>query len=38
VLNIVIVFIGLLLILDSLAGWISSSTIKSFPSPFPSGA
>ena len=38
VLNIVIVFIGLLLILNSLAGWISSCTINSFPSPFPSGA
>ena len=37
VLNIVIVFIGLLLILNSLAGWISSCTINSFPSPFPSG-
>jgi branched-chain amino acid transport system permease protein len=38
VLNIVIMFIGLLLILNSLAGWISSCTMKSFPSPFPSGA
>ena len=37
VLNIVIMFIALLLILNSLAGWISSCTIKSFPSPFPSG-
>ena len=36
VLTIVIVFIGLLLILNSLAGWIFSYTIKSFPSPFPS--
>src|ERR1700750_2104386 len=38
VLTIVIVFIGLLLILNSLAGWIFSYTIKSFPSPFPSTA
>jgi branched-chain amino acid transport system permease protein len=38
VLTIVIVFIGLLLILNSLAGWIFSYTIKSFPSPFPSNA
>ena len=37
-LTIVIVFIGLLLILNSLAGWIFSYTIKSFPSPFPSTA
>jgi branched-chain amino acid transport system permease protein len=36
VLTVVIVFIGLLLILNSLAGWIFSYTIKSFPSPFPS--
>jgi branched-chain amino acid transport system permease protein len=38
VLTIVIVFIGLLLILNSLAGWIFSYTIKSFPSPFPPNA
>jgi branched-chain amino acid transport system permease protein len=31
----VIVFIGLLVILNSLAGWIFSYTIKPFPSPFP---
>ena len=37
-LTIVIVFVGLLLILNSLAGWIFSYTIKSFPSPFPSTA
>lgn len=30
----VIVFIGLLLILNSLAGWIYTSTVKDFPSPF----
>jgi branched-chain amino acid transport system permease protein len=33
---IVIVFIGLLVIFNSLAGWIYTYTIKSFPSPFPS--
>ena len=38
VLSIVIVFIGLLVILNSLAGWIFGYTIKSFPSPFPSTA
>jgi branched-chain amino acid transport system permease protein len=31
----VIVFIGLLVILNSVAGWIFSYTVKSFPSPFP---
>lgn len=31
----VVVFIGLLVILNSLAGWIFSYTIKPFPSPFP---
>jgi hypothetical protein len=36
--TIVIVFVGLLLILNSLAGWIFSYTIKSLPSPFPSTA
>src|SRR6478752_4309969 len=36
VLSVVIVFIGLLVILNSLAGWIYSYTIKPFPSPFPS--
>lgn len=36
VLAVVIVFIGLLFILNSLAGWIYSYTIKTFPSPFPS--
>ena len=38
VLTVVVVFIGLLLALNSLAGWIYSYTIKSFPSPFPSEA
>ncbi|MDB5881955.1 MAG: branched-chain amino acid transporter permease, partial [Ramlibacter sp.] len=36
VLSLVIVFIGLLVIFNSLAGWIYSYTIKPFPSPFPS--
>ena len=35
VLAVVIVFIGLLFIFNSLAGWIFSYTIKTFPSPFP---
>src|SRR3981081_1593753 len=35
VLGVVVVFIGLLVILNSVAGWIYSYTIKSFPSPFP---
>jgi len=35
VLNVVVVFIGLLVILNSIAGWIFTYTIKSFPSPFP---
>jgi branched-chain amino acid transport system permease protein len=35
-LTIVIVFVGLLLILNSLAGWTFSYTIKTLPSPFPS--
>lgn len=34
VLSVVIVFIALLVILNSLAGWIFSYTIKTFPSPF----
>jgi branched-chain amino acid transport system permease protein len=36
ILAVVIVFIGLALIFNSLAGWIFSYTIKPFPSPFPS--
>ena len=36
VLSIIIVLIGLLVIFNSLAGWIFSYTIKTFPSPFPS--
>lgn len=35
VLSVVVVFIGLLVILNSIAGWIFSYTIKTFPSPFP---
>jgi branched-chain amino acid transport system permease protein len=38
VLTVVIVFIGLLVITNSMAGWIFSYTTKSFPSPFPSNA
>ena len=35
VLSQVIVFIGLLVIFNSLAGWIYTYTVKDFPSPFP---
>ena len=35
VLNQVIVFIGLLVIFNALAGWLFDYTIKPFPSPFP---
>jgi branched-chain amino acid transport system permease protein len=35
VLSLVIVFIGLLVIFNSVAGWIFSYIIKTFPSPFP---
>ena len=35
VLSVVVVFIGLLVIFNSLAGWIFSYTVKPFPSPFP---
>ncbi|HET7794966.1 MAG TPA: branched-chain amino acid ABC transporter permease [Rhizobacter sp.] len=35
VLSIVTVFIGLLVIFNSVAGWVFSYTIKPFPSPFP---
>ena len=37
VLQLVIVFIGLLVIFNSVAGWIFTYTIKVFPSPFPKG-
>ena len=36
VLAVVVVFIALLLILNSITGWIYTYTIKTFPSPFPS--
>ena len=35
VLAVVVVFIALLVIMNSIAGWIYTYTIKSFPSPFP---
>lgn len=35
ILSVVIVFIGVLVILNSVVGWIFGYTIKSFPSPFP---
>jgi branched-chain amino acid transport system permease protein len=35
VLSVVIVFIGLLVIFNSVAGWIWTYTLKAFPSPFP---
>src|SRR5271170_7999414 len=35
VLALVVVFVGLLVIFNSVAGWIFTYTIKSFPSPFP---
>jgi branched-chain amino acid transport system permease protein len=35
ILSVVIVFIGLQVIVNSVAGWIFSYTIKPFPSPFP---
>lgn len=38
VLSVVVVFIGLLVIFHSLAGWLFGYTIKRFPSPFPSDA
>ncbi|MGH8686792.1 MAG: branched-chain amino acid ABC transporter permease [Burkholderiales bacterium] len=37
VLAVVTVFIGLLVIFNSVTGWIFSYTIKTFPSPFPEG-
>ena len=38
VLSVVVVFIGLMVIFHSLAGWLFGFTIKQFPSPFPSNA
>lgn len=37
-LSVVVVFIGLLVIFHSLAGWLFGYTIKQFPSPFPADA
>ena len=37
-LSVVVVFIGLLVIFHSLAGWLFGYTIKTFPSPFPADA
>jgi branched-chain amino acid transport system permease protein len=37
VLGVVTVFIALLVIINSITGWIFTYTIKSFPSPFPEG-
>lgn len=38
VLTVVVVFIGLLVIMNSVSGWLWSYTIKAFPSPFPANA
>jgi branched-chain amino acid transport system permease protein len=38
VLMVVVVFIGLLVVFNSLAGWLFGYTIKPFPSPFPADA
>jgi branched-chain amino acid transport system permease protein len=37
-LTVVVVFIGLLVIFNSIAGWVFTYTIKPFPSPFPTRA
>ena len=37
-LSVVVVFIGLLVVFHSLAGWLFGYTIKTFPSPFPADA
>jgi branched-chain amino acid transport system permease protein len=37
VLSIVVVFLGLLFIINSLAGWIFTYNVQAFPSPFPVG-
>jgi branched-chain amino acid transport system permease protein len=37
VLSIVVVFLGLLFIINSLAGWIFTYNVQAFPSPFPTG-
>jgi branched-chain amino acid transport system permease protein len=36
VLSLVVIFIGLLVILNSVAGWVFGYTVRPFPSPFPS--
>lgn len=38
ILSVVTVFIGLLVIFNSVAGWMFTYTIKAFPSPFPSAS
>ncbi len=38
VLTVVVVFVGMLFVLNSVAGWIYGYDLKSFPSPFPSDA
>ena len=38
ILTVVVVFVGMLFILNSVAGWIYGFDLKSFPSPFPSDA
>jgi len=38
VLTVVVVFVGMLFILNSIAGWIYGYDLKSFPSPFPANA
>ena len=37
VLSVVIVFLGLLFVINSLAGWLFTYNVQSFPSPFPAG-
>jgi branched-chain amino acid transport system permease protein len=37
VLSVVVVFLGMLFIINSLAGWLFTFTVQAFPSPFPQG-
>src|SRR4029079_16708946 len=37
VLSVVVVFLGLLFIINSLAGWLFTYNVQAFPSPFPAG-
>lgn len=37
VLTVVVVFLGILFIINSLAGWLFTYNVQAFPSPFPSG-